>query len=373
MAETLITLHPEAGVRIRKATLADRDALIELCRVVFAESGTEKSGELSPGFWEWQHARQPTNRMDVWVGEFNGRIVAQIPTNVVRLKWENRELLAAWVIDLMVHPSHRDKSLFIRVGRIANREMGETGISLCLGLPNKKSLPAAIRFIKHNLVCQVPVLVLPLRWSRLLGQAGIPSWASPFIGSLASFGHRLTGLPRPKSKGIVIREVTEFPEEIDNFWQRASVPHKIISVRDRKYLTWRYCECPTRNYRIHVAETNGILAGYLVHRVFEKDGLKMGALMDVLVEPGRRDVLYALLGKGIAALREQRVDGVMSLMQPDDFYYPALKRRGFARIPERFNPRTFNLVCRVLLPGLPKTEFCSGQNWFITFGDFDVY
>jgi hypothetical protein len=63
----------------------------------------------------------------------------------------------------------------------------------------------------------------------------------------------------------------------------------------------------------------------------------------------------------------------MALMQRDDFYYSALRRWGFARVPERLNPRTFNLVCRVLQPGLPKSEFCSPQNWFITLGDFDVY
>src|ERR1700691_462327 len=101
MTDPLIATHHETGVRIRKATLADRDALIELTRVVFAETGAEKGGELGAEFWEWQFARQPTGRTDIWVGELNGRIIVQIPTNVVRLKWENRELLAAWVIDLL--------------------------------------------------------------------------------------------------------------------------------------------------------------------------------------------------------------------------------------------------------------------------------
>lgn len=373
MNEPLLAVHHETGVKIRKATLADRDALIELMRLVFAETAAEKSGELGPEFWDWQFGRQPAGRTDIWVGELNGQIVAQVPINVVRLKWENRELLAGWAIDLLVHPNHRDKSLFIKVGRVANKEMGETGIGVSLGLPNKRSFPGATRFLKYELVCQVPVLVLPVRWSALLRRAGIPSWASRMLGPLAAMGHRLIRLPVAKAKGVVFREVSKFPETIDNFWQRASAKHMIISVRDGKYLAWRYCDCPTRSYRILVAERDGELAGYLVHRVFVKDGLKMGAIVDVLVDPGSQRVLNELLRRGIAELRAQGVDAVMTLMQGDDFYYSALRRCGFVRIPERFNPRTFNLVCRVLEPGIPKSDFNLPENWFITLGDFDVY
>jgi hypothetical protein len=373
MTEPLIGLHPESGVRIRRANLGDREALIELTRVVFSETGAEKGAELTPEFWDWQFARQPANRLGIWIGEYHGEIVAQVPANIVRVKWGNRELLAAWVIDLLVHPAHRNKALFIRVARFSNQEMSESGISLCLGLPNKKSLPAAVRFVSHTLVCQVPVLVLPVRWNRLLERMGIPSWAGAALGPLAAAGHRLTRFPARKTKGVVIREVPSFPEAIDDFWRRASTPHKIISVRDRKYLTWRYFGCPGRTYEVKIAEEKGTIVGYLVHRVFEKDGLKMGGIMDALVEPGRRDVLHALLASGISALREQGVDAVMSLMQPDDFYYPALRRWGFAKVPERLNPRAFNLVCRVLDAGLPKGEFCVPKNWFITLGDFDVF
>jgi hypothetical protein len=374
MTHSLISSDPEdAGLRIRKATLADRDALIELMRVVFAETGAEKGPEVGPEFWDWQFARQPANRMEIWVGESHGQIVAQVPGNVVRVKWRERELLATWVIDLLVHPAHRDKSMFVRVGRAFNQEMAATGVGICLGLPNKRSMPASIRFLKYKLVNQVPVLVLPVRWGRLVGRAGIPTWASSLTGALAATGHRLTRLPTPRAKGIMVREVTGFPEGTDDLWQRAAAPHTLIPVRDRQYLNWRYCDCPTRKYRIHVAESDGKLVGYLVHRVFEKDGMKIGALMDVLVDPGQKNAVHALLGSGISALREQKVDAVMSLMQRDDFYYPALRRWGFVRVPERFNPRTFNFVCRILVPGLPEHELCAGENWFITLGDFDVY
>lgn len=373
MTDPLLALHHETGVRIRKATLADRDALIELTRVVFAETGAEKGAELGPEFWKWQFTRQPVGRTDIWIGELNGQIIVQIPTNVVRLKWGSRELLAAWVIDLMVHPAHRDKSLFIRVGRFSNKEMSETGISLSLGLPNKKSFPAAIRFVKHHLVCQVPVLVLPIRWRSLLKRVGIPAWATQILGPMASVGHRLMRLPAARAKGIEVREVSEFPKSIDGLWQRASAPHKIISIRDEKYLTWRFCDCPTRSYKILIAESSGDLVGYLVYRVFEKDGLRMGALMDMLVEPGRRDVLNTLLGNSIAKLRAEGVDAIMTLMIHDGLYSPALRRFGFAKLPERFNPRTFNLVCRELVEGLPQEAATSAKNWFITLGDFDVY
>src|SRR5208282_205695 len=183
-----------------------------------------------------------------------------------------------------VHPAHRSKSLFLRMGRRSNEEMNGAGISVSIGLPNKNSFPTAVRFISHKLVCEVPVMMRPMRWRRLLERAKVSPRVSPFLGAVAAAGYRLTRLPLMQAKGVAVHEVGEFPEEIDLFWQRASGPHKIISVRDLKYLTWRYCQCPTRTYQIHLAQSDGRLAGYLVRRIIEKDGLRLGALMDVLVE-----------------------------------------------------------------------------------------
>jgi hypothetical protein len=168
--------------------------------------------------------------------------------------------------------------------------------------------------------------------------------------------------------------VRAFPKEVDVFFERASESGKLMAVRDHKYLTWRYCQCPTRAYTIDIAEINGKFAGYLVRRSFEKDGLRLGALMDVLVEPGREDVLHALLASAIEAFRREKlVDALIALMQPDELYYPALRRQGFLEVPERFNPRSFNFVCRVLSSELPEADFYASRNWHLTLGDYDVY
>jgi GNAT superfamily N-acetyltransferase len=374
MPEPLAQSHGEGGIRIRQATLADRDALIELSRIVFEQTGTDKINELGTDFWEWQFARQPSNRMGVWLAEFDGQIVAQLPTNIVRLKWRNRELLAAVVIDLMVHPAHRNKSLFVKLGRAAHAEMAKTGIAITAGLPNKNSYPGAVRFLKYQPVCRIPLLILPVRWSHLLERAGVPAWLSGPLGLLAGVGCRLITRPAPRtSSSVHVREVAEFPDAIDEFWQRVSPAHKIMTVRDLKYLTWRYRGCPTRAYTIHVAESDGRLVGYLVRRVFEKDGLRLGALMDVLVDPAGSDALHALVEKAIEAFCNEKVDAVASLMQKDKLYYPGLRRHGFVPVPERFNPRTFNFVCKLLWPDLPESEFRSPENWFLALGDYDVY
>lgn len=373
MPEPLLKSSTESNVLIRQATPADRDALLELSRTVFRETGTDKGSELTPEFWDWQFVHQPSNRFCVWVAEIDGQIIGQHPTNVIRVKWGNRELLSGVVIDLVVLPAHRKKSLFVNLGRAAQEEMSKTGIGLSSGFPNKNAYPAASRFLEYKTVCQVPVLVMPMHWGRLLRAAKIPSWIAPFMGTFAAAGHRLFRRPMRNFDDVEVRETTEFPEEIDEFWDRASAGHKIISVRDHRYLNWRYCQCPTRTYGIHVARSDGKLAGYLVRRTFEKGGLKLGVIMDMLVEPGRGDVLNALLQSALASFREQAPDAIVSLIQSDAFYYPALRRHGFFRIPERFNPRTFNYVCRVHWPDLPEGEFCAPQNWFITLGDYDVY
>jgi len=369
------TPAPYAGesVRIRRATLADRDALIELSRTVFNETGTDKAREIGEAFWDWQFAKQPAGQFLIWLAELNGRIVGQVPTNSVRLKCLDREVLGAITIDAMVHPAHRDKTLFVKLGRRADQEMGEAGISVGVGLPNRNSLPAAVRFMKYKIVCQVPLLMKPIRWDRLIAKAGAPAWIGGFVGVFARGAQRLRHRSAQPHGQVTVRETVEFPAETDLFWEKASPPHPVIAVRDRRYLAWRYCESPTRRYRIFIAKKKGAMAGYAVTRVFQKSGLRMGALMDLMAEPGRPEIPDALITKVIEELKLEDIDALVALMQNHNFYYPALRRQGFWRVPERVNPRTFNLVCRAVDASLDTGQLMDGKNWFLTLGDYDVY
>jgi GNAT superfamily N-acetyltransferase len=373
MPEPLHQLNGEDGTLIRLAKAADRDALLELSRLVFEESGTDKANELTPEFWDWQFLQQPTKRMGVWVAEFEGQIIAQHPLNIIRVKWKDRELLSGVVIDLMVHPEHRKKSLFIRLARAAHEQMTATGVGLSSGFPNANSYPAAIRYLNYKTVCRVPVLVMPVSSQLLTKRVKMPAWLGSAMGEAAVAGFRLASALAPKGEGVEVEEVMEFPKEIDEFWKRASENHTIISVRDFQYLQWRYCTCPTRKYRILLARKDGKLVGYLVHRTFEKEGLKLGGIIDVLVEPGCKEGLHALMRAAISAMRKEGVCALIALMQRDVFYYPSIRRHGFFPLPEKYNPRSFKFVCRVQAVDLPEAELCAASNWFITLGDYDVY
>ena len=49
-----------------------------------------------------------------------------------------------------------------------------------------------------------------------------------------------------------------------------------------------------------------------------------------------------------------------------------LQQLGFRRVPERYNPRTFNLLVKDLEES-SRADLFEGANWTITLADWDVF
>jgi hypothetical protein len=72
-------------------------------------------------------------------------------------------------------------------------------------------------------------------------------------------------------------------------------------VRHRAYLNWRYADPRAGRYTIRVAEEKGELLGYVVPAVSRGKGF----IADLLVLPGRLDVVAALVEDAAGHLAER--------------------------------------------------------------------
>ena len=88
-------------------------------------------------------------------------------------------------------------------------------------------------------------LVRILRPERLLARrARVPALAGlRGVGSLWNLAWDRAAPPE-----IAVRPLATASPEIDAVWQRAKSHVQTSLVRDRSWVTWRYCDCPYRTY-----------------------------------------------------------------------------------------------------------------------------
>ncbi|MEQ5128031.1 GNAT family N-acetyltransferase [Providencia alcalifaciens] len=129
-----------------------------------------------------------------------------------------------FVTDVLSHPNHRDKNLFVRMIRFLVTRVKEEN-SFIIGHPNKNAIPG---------------------WKRTKMEFQSPLQSLLYIGNLRSIF---------KIKKIKLKTLSQL-EEINNYL--CSPESNLIINADAKYLYWRYLQHPTNNYDVvaHYIDNN---------------------------------------------------------------------------------------------------------------------
>jgi len=114
-------------------------------------------------------------------------------------------------------------------------------------------------------------------------------------------------------------------DRIDGFFDEAARPFDFVVVRTRDYMNWRYFDPAAGRFTVRVAEQQGRLLGYLVFKISEGEGY----IVDLLVLPGRTDVVRSLVEDALHLLREAGVERVICWMISRHPYNGILRRYGF--------------------------------------------
>jgi len=165
-----------------------------------------------------------------------------------------------------------------------------------------------------------------------------------------------------KSPTITITQISSFDTRLDEFWKQISKDFNAISVRDMKYLNWRFVECPNVQYSIFLAEKEKGICGYIVLRVCQDKGY----IVDFLAEKAGFE---SLIWQAIKYFKQQKVNSLCCLAPLDTFYLKILKKCGFFT---RKGYPIYRFIGRSTLPDVPMEFLRNPKNWFLTLGDSDL-
>jgi hypothetical protein len=175
---------------------------------------------------------------------------------------------------------------------------------------------------------------------------------------------RLTS-SRPASEGVDVRPVSAVTDEYDALWQRARTSFTTVIRRDRRYLTWKYLQCPFRTYRILEARVGGELTGFVVTRgEDEGSSFPRGVVIDLFCDAGDRATAESLIDAAVQAFRAQGFARAETYCM----------HRGLGAAFERLGFRTGRTAVQYTLAHrhAPAVPLSSPGGWGLMLGDGDL-
>jgi len=217
---------------------------------------------------------------------------------------------------------------------------------------------------------RVVALVKPFDWPYVVQRATgiklpakITAWAT--AGAQRA---KTTHANPPAMPGVDVFNLETFDDRVDDLWRRCSRKHQVIGIRDADFLNWRFSARPDASYVCLAAARGAHIVGYLIYRVVERDGGRLGYLVDFLTE-GEPDAVFAFL----VAYAEERMlrDGVLAIVCSiaKTPYRKVLHQSGY--YPAIVGARSY-LGAGVSMPDDGTKVFGELPKWFITMADGDA-
>ena len=149
--------------------------------------------------------------------------------------------------------------------------------------------------------------------------------------ALALWGRLRSAVGPRGARDVTVRTLPAFDERFDLILEQAQAAWDIVPIRSVEYLNWRFCDPRAGEFKIRAAEEDSGLVGYaVVHAVGSR-----GHIVDLLVLPGRLDVVRTLVSDAVRELSHAGTAAVECWMLREHPYARALSQAGLVRLPGR--------------------------------------
>lgn len=284
-------------LRIRPATMADRPAIIELCR---ASLGWVEE-DPNEAFFSWKHDQNPFGASPSWVAVTPDGSLAGVR---VFLRWaftspDGRSVSAVRAVDTATHPDWQGKGIFTRLTLGGLEQLADEGLDVVFNTPNDQSRPGYLK-MGWSEVGRVPVALRVrsvTRAPRLVGaRAAADLWS------------------RPVDVALDASEALSAHDELQRLLDAVDTPRGLATARSVEYLQWRYSFEPLRYRALPLGDH--LRDGLVLFRVRRRGTATELTICDVLAPRGasarsaigyllrRSDADYAIRCHGPGSARD---------------------------------------------------------------------
>ncbi|MDB4914966.1 MAG: hypothetical protein JWM95_2610 [Gemmatimonadetes bacterium] len=353
---------------MRDAGPSDYEAVRACMDEVFHETAGQKTSDFGRALWDWQYL-QGEHPSLVVVADDDGRLCGYYHALIVDMRRDGRAIRGAMVQDVGTLASYRGRGIFKDMGGYALRRVREVGAEFVYTFPNERSRPSFERNHLYQRIAKVPVWISPLSISGLVaGRLHMP-WLSMAGAPFAPIHHAWRTSAAKHASDVAVQREPVFTRDIEALAHSFSAAVAISLTRSARYLTWRFTEKPNGGYECWSLARGGKRSAYVVTRRSTLFDSPCVTFMDFGGAAGAENDLRLLMAIRLAT--EQNAGAVLAVTMGLHPFFGTLGPLGFVRVPERFNPRPFNLLTRI--PGETEPpDLLDPARWQITLADWDV-
>ena len=309
----------------------------------------------------WEYMRNPDGKAIMNVASVQDVIVSQYAVIPRKFIFRGRTMNGSVSVNTITHPSFRGMNLFPKLAAETFRQCGENNILFTMGFPNPVSLPVIKKKNIFSITGSLSVLFRPM---------------NP-VGSLYRFisGRReKSGSDIPLSISIsdkrnsVFDIHTESPA-YEKLLTAFNKREQLTTYRSVEFFKWRYIDIPRRTYYA-LKHVDGELNAIIVFRSKYIYGIRCLVIVDIIAT-GQESVKRLLIEiKNVA--KENNIDLIFSAVSPFADEIDTLKSSGYFSIPGFLLPQKLAFIIKKHRDDCPEEVMHFG-NWFLTFGDYDIF
>jgi len=312
--------------------------------------------QLSDDEFAWWFERNPAGEGIVSLAVDAGDVVGVAAMSFFRTRLDGEVTRLAIPVNVATDPRYQGRGVFSTLERENEAAAAASGSPLTVTFPNARSYPIFVRRLGWTDLPRLRLWARPLRASALvryaLGRPGVRG------------GMRARSTEPRTARGLEMRSVERFGDDLDELGRRAAAGYGSHFVRDAEYLNWRYLDSP-RDYRAFGAYRDGRLAGVAVVGHTFKHGVSAGFVADLVTAPEDVDATRGLLDRALDEVRDG-ADALVLLPPRAPAQRRALLRAGF--LPTN---KKLRFIGKALHEGVRLDE--RAEAWHFTLGDFDFF
>jgi len=347
---------------IRRYTPPDKQGILQLIGSVFGDEISSRTKDL----WEWRFEQNPYTLPEgqkILVLEEDSQIVGVLASFPVPMKVYNRSLIAFWFNTFLTHPRYRGMGAGLAAQLISTTGLG-------LGIPNRGSYDIwkaigcfdCCKTITWSAIINPKAILRKKKSSKIATNVLGNAWA---LFNQFAFDQRNLD---PPPNAFSCEEVHRFDQTIDALWGKVASDYPIATIRESRYLNWRFIDCPVRKYSAYIARKAGAICGYIIFRNEQVRGLKRGYIVDFLTTKNDKTALSWLVSNAVRSLRKEGVDIISCLVPRCCLSIRAtLRRHGFV-----FKEYEYSVVGNALADYISSREVATQDDWFLTMGDSET-
>jgi len=310
--------------------------------------------------YEWQYLQNPIGKGTV-IHAFDGEMpVGQTTSIPCKYQVFGKILTVTCTMASCVTPKYQGRGI-IRQLRKRIYQIDE-GVPFSFSLPNKKNLYIFLKDERYLLIPQ-QFLIRPLRISNYFKNNLVKKILKPLD---------TIWKPRMRTSEVMIYN-TELNEKFDELFKITSDKSCIRQVRSSEFLNWRYRHNPRRNYTIFIQKDElGNLNGYIIIRIVEIFGHKVGIIMDFIIK-NKFNSKNKLITRALEFFWENNVTFAMALCSNGFPEFSLFRKSKFFKCPKFLQPHPLTIVLKKFSEEFKNNSFLDARKWYFMFGDYETF